>query len=143
MKTDDFEKRLRQQALRKIPGEWRAEILDTTKKQPCRAVVQTSWSPLNLLFIPWRELIWPSRRVWSGIAAAWVVIVAVNHHDSRNPGLAGHTFTPPSPAVLMAWREQELSLTDFAEPRETRGAGVPKKAAPAPHSEWHNQFLQA
>ena len=91
----------------------------------------------------WRELIWPSRRIWAGIVAAWVVIVVVNFHDSRNTGLAGHTFTPPSPAVLMAWREQELWLADFAAPRETRDADRPKKAAPTPHSEWHNEFLQA
>jgi hypothetical protein len=107
-----------------------------------RASVKPSL-PIRVAFKFWQELIWPSRRIWAGIAAAWVVIVIVNLYAASNTEMASHNFTPPSPAVLMALREQERWLVEFAEPREARDADRPQKTAPLPRSEWHGELLQA
>lgn len=38
--------------------------------------LETGASPVLRLL--WRELIWPSRHVWSGLAVVWAVILTVN-----------------------------------------------------------------
>ncbi len=91
----------------------------------------------------WRELIWPSRRIWAGIAAAWVLIVAVNLRDVRSDALARLDYTPISPAMLMALREPERWFNDFAEPQKAPEADRKKKSAPAPRSESPSQLLFA
>ena len=133
--NDDFEKKLQRQMPRQIPAEWRAEILSAATKKNSHPAAQTGWPLLNWLAIPWRDLIWPSRRVWAGMAAAWVVIVVVNLRDVREIQMARHDFTPPSPAVMMAWRDQERSLTDFSEQSEARDVDRPRRLTPTPRSE--------
>ncbi|PYK58897.1 MAG: hypothetical protein DME21_14645, partial [Verrucomicrobia bacterium] len=70
MRPEDFEKQLQRQPLRKIPAEWRGEILDAARRahepQPSQPA---SW---------WRALLWPCPQAWAGLAAVWVLILALN-----------------------------------------------------------------
>src|SRR6266850_14918 len=36
----------------------------------------------------WTELFWPCRRIWAGLAAAWLVIMAVNLQSLEEPAAA-------------------------------------------------------
>ncbi|NQU09944.1 hypothetical protein HQ590_04070 [bacterium] len=82
----------------------------------------------------WRELVWPSRRVWAGLACAWLLILGLNAASSV-PGPRGASpVGAPSVADLRAIREQRQMLTQLMgtlpEPAHPR-----KAAPPGPHSE--------
>ncbi len=69
--------------------------------------------PLDVLRGAWRELIWPCRGLWSGLAAAWVVVLVLNH-ASRPAG--GEPSIPSSEIVALhgLWREQQDLLAALA-----------------------------
>jgi len=105
-----------------------------------QAAITMDW-PQAVVSKLWRELIWPARRTWVGLAGAWIVIVTVNVHVVGNDEVAGRRFTPPSPATLLALREQERKFTELAEPRELREADRPKPGPPRPRSQARFGFL--
>jgi hypothetical protein len=47
---------------------------------------RSEWLPVRALFTGWRELIWPARRIWTGLATAWLFILIANASVSG----AGH-----------------------------------------------------
>jgi hypothetical protein len=78
----------------------RREVL-AEKVTPARAggsgALAAVW--LNWPVVLWRELIWPSRRIWTGLAAIWILIFIFNF-SQRDPSelLARKTPTPtPKP----------------------------------------------
>ena len=135
----DFEKKIERQKVRPLPAAWREEIMRTAHEsalsgQPSvRESVQPL--PLRVALKLWMELFWPARRIWAGLAVAWVVIVFMNLAGARHLEMASHDFTPPSPAVLMAWREQEWAFVGMSEPAATKEVDHPKTVAPRPRSE--------
>jgi hypothetical protein len=90
----------------------------------------------------WRELIWPSRRIWAGLAAVWVVILTVNV-SLRNESPALALKSPPTREMIMAWRQQERLLTELIGPGETRAAEPPRPFSPQPSSERRIEILTA
>jgi len=91
--------------------------------------------PLRALFTLWRELIWPCRRTWAGLAAVWLVLLTLQL-ASRDPAeAAARTTPPPSPEVLMVLRQQQLLLAELVERSESRAAERPKTVAPRPRSQ--------
>lgn len=105
------------------------------------ATQRFDWLPLRALLTLWHELIWPARRIWAGLAAAWILIVAVNMQVAGTSAVASRQFTPPSPATLMALREQERQLIELTEAREPSEADRPKPSPPRPRSEARLEFL--
>jgi hypothetical protein len=82
----------------------------------------------------WRELILPSRRTWAGIAAAWVVILAVNFslRDPVPPGNAAKMSAPE----MMSFQEQQKLLNELLADRSLPVDGErPKTFSPGPRSE--------
>jgi len=62
----------------------------------------------------WRELIWPCRRAWVGLAAVWLGLLAANARLA-DPQLAG--ARPSSAAAMMqSWEEQTRVLAELAQP---------------------------
>lgn len=80
MNMDDFEQKLAQQEIRPIPGEWRDAILDAVSKETEPAATR-----VGLPEPWWRNLLWPSPRAWSGLAAAWVAILILNSGAGETP----------------------------------------------------------
>jgi hypothetical protein len=81
----------------------------------------------------WRELIFPSRRTWAGLAAAWVLILAVNF-SLRDPGQGGaaKTTTPE----MMSFQEQQKLLNELLADRSLPiDTDRPKTFSPRPRSE--------
>jgi hypothetical protein len=62
----------------------------------------------------WRELIFPSRRVWAGLAVVWVLIMAVNFslRDPGQPGMA--KATAPE---MMSFQEQQKLVNELLADR--------------------------
>lgn len=67
-------------------------------------------APLQLV---WRELIWPCRRIWAGLACAWALIIATNLATSQPAmPLTGRT-APPSREEMQALAEQRRMLAQL------------------------------
>ena len=80
----------------------------------------------------WLELVWPCRRIWTGLAAVWLLILAVNfaQHDATP---AGKITTAP---VMMSFREQQRWMNElFADRAPAAEAEPPKMFVPKPRSE--------
>lgn len=61
----------------------------------------------------WRELIWPCRRTWAGLAAAWLAILVFNHSQSESaPVASAQVHTPPA-EIRLALREQHRVLEEI------------------------------
>jgi hypothetical protein len=83
----------------------------------------------------WRELFLPSRRVWSGLAAVWVLIFLTNFslRDSAN-GPAGKSYAAPT--MAMNWQMQQRWMNElFADRAPVPDTERPKSNAPKPRSE--------
>jgi hypothetical protein len=94
----------------------------------------------NAIRLSFLELVWPCRRIWAGLAAVWVLILAVNvsMHDRSQAAMAK---TAPSAEMIMTWRQQERLLTELIGPSETRAAAPPKPFSPRPSSERRFEIL--
>ncbi len=86
----------------------------------------------RLSYACWQELFLPSRRIWSGLAAIWLLILAVNlaQHD---PSSADKLTAAPA---MMSFREQQRWMNElFADRAPTADAEPPKIFSPKPRTE--------
>jgi hypothetical protein len=67
----------------------------------------------------WREALWPWRRAWIGIAAAWAFILAFSLAAGEAPRTASARPPRPDPEVRAVLREQKQLLTQLL------GSGAP------------------
>ncbi len=90
----------------------------------------------------WLELILPSRRIWAGLAAVWVLMIAVNVSlRDRSPGMA--MKSAPGPAMILSFQQQERMLSELIGPNETPVAKPAAPLEPRPRSEWRIEILTA
>jgi hypothetical protein len=82
----------------------------------------------------WRELILPSRRIWAGLACAWIVIAVLNIASFEPTTVVAGQKKPPSHEEMRALIEQRRMLAQLigplSEPPYTH-----KRTVPGPHSE--------
>jgi hypothetical protein len=68
----------------------RAEALLAMRSHPSNAarhdVDREMTLPVRAALAVWRELIWPCRKTWAGIAAAWLLIISINFLILDAPG---------------------------------------------------------
>jgi anti-sigma factor RsiW len=79
----------------------------------------------------WRELIWPSRRVWVGLAAVWLALLAVNARLSDHPMQLAGAHSASAEAMMQSWEEQTRVLAELTQPAMVHSAPVHAPAAPA------------
>ena len=82
----------------------------------------------------WRELIWPSRRIWAGLACAWVVILALNVASSEAPPRVASKAEPRSSDEMQALIEQRRMLAQMLDPLSETSAKR-KSNLPGPRSD--------
>jgi hypothetical protein len=122
----------------------RREIVEGLNNQ---ATKEQSWSAsLVTLFLCcskqfWRELIWPCRRIWAGLAAVWILIFVFNFSQRDPSELMARKAPPPSPEMILAFRQQQRLLAELIGPSETRTAEPPKSLLPQPRSEWRFEIM--
>ena len=104
---------------------------------PCRAERRAAEPGFKLMAFPlllWRELIFPSRRTWAGIAAAWALILVVNF-SLRDPAQPGSP-TKVSATEMMSFQEQQKLLNELLADRSVpMDTDRPKTFSPRPRSE--------
>jgi hypothetical protein len=130
--TEQFELRLSRQSLRKIPGEWRAEILvaaDVNRREGVRAFTSAATIRLRL-----REIFWPAPAAWAGLAAVWIFIFAVNFSMRDKTPVVAEKVLPPSPEVVAELRQQKLLFAELIGSSDAREA-EPPKFFPRPRTE--------
>ncbi len=83
----------------------------------------------------WLELILPCRRIWTGLAAVWILIFIVNisQHDGTQTIIAKSS---PSPEIMMTFRDQQKLLNElFADRSMPADGDRPKIFSPKPRTE--------
>jgi len=83
----------------------------------------------------WRELIFPCRQVWAGLAVVWLLLVVVN--VSQRDAVSSVTGKPVhSPMVMMSWQVQQRWMNDLlADRTPAPETDRPRNIAPKPHTQ--------
>jgi hypothetical protein len=83
----------------------------------------------------WLELVWPCRRIWTGLAAVWIFIFIVNfsQRDSSQTMMEKSTTTAE---MMMTFRDQQKWLNELLADRSPpMDAGRPRIYSPKPRTE--------
>ncbi len=82
----------------------------------------------------WSELILPCRRIWTGLAVAWLFIVVVNvaQRDNIN-SVTGHTVSPDQ-VMVNPMTEQRMMNELLADRTVIPDADRHRTAPPKPHT---------
>jgi len=73
-------------------------------------------------FLDWsRDMIWPCRRIWAGMAAIWLVVLSLNAWPGTKQGTRGSY--PPSRQIIRALLIREGFLSATGPGRETKPPG--------------------
>jgi hypothetical protein len=135
--TEQFERRLSRQPLRQVPGEWRAEILAAARgTQPVpRASRLTPRAWLVTINQQLATLLWPHPKAWAGLAAVWILILAVNFSTREAvPKLAAKS-APPSPEVMVELKQQQRLVAELVSTYEAPDTDRRKTFLPRPSSQ--------
>ena len=140
MKPDELEQKLQRQPLRQLPAEWRDEILSAAQRTSAshhssRVTHHSAW---------WRELFWPAPRAWAGLAAVWVVILALHFATQEKPtAIEAHRRAATPTESLRKLREREALLAELVELPQPAATDAPKAVPPRPRSNRRDEFLNA
>ena len=133
MKPDNFEQILQRQPLKEIPAEWRGEILAAaTSCHASRVARHFFLSTLNAQF---STMLWPHPKAWVGLAAVWILILAVNFSMRDKAPVRAEKSLPPSPEVIVELRQQQRMLAELIGSRDASDANRSKSFVPPPRSE--------
>lgn len=137
MNQDDVERRLSRQPWRRVPREWRGEILRAAQEsaEPLPVSRPSFPSLLSTLRAPLSAILWPSPGAWGVLAALWVVIIGINFSLRDRTEVTARKSPPPSPELIFALREQERLLTELMGRPAPLEAAPLKPALPGPRSE--------
>jgi hypothetical protein len=121
----------------------RQEIVAQLNQRPKaqrKKVILVPWR-LGGLKLLWHELFLPSRRIWTGLAAIWIVILAVNFsmRDHAPTDMAKSV----SPEMVQTFKQQEQLLTELIGPIDSSAAEPQKSYTPRPSSQRYPEILTA
>ena len=136
--NDEFEQKLSRQSLRKIPGEWRAEILAAARgvQASCHPSPVTRHSWLSTLNHQLSTIFWPHPKAWAGLAAIWIFIFAINFSIRDKTPAVAEKFSPPPPEVMAELKQQKLMFAQLIGADDLHAAVRQKNFSPKPRSEY-------
>ena len=133
---EQFERRLSRQPLRRIPAEWRAEILREGRLAAVPEIGDAGTASLPML--NWRmalaSFFWPHPKAWAGLAAVWILIFAVNFSVRDKSPVTAEKAVPPSPEVIVELKQQQRMLAELIGANQAREAELPR-FLPQPRSQ--------
>ncbi len=117
--ADDLERLLAQHAVRQPPPEWRDAILAhantaaaAVETAPTRAPAPSAPAPAPAP--RWFALLDRLTSGWSPIAAAWLLMLGLNHYSTQAVTPQGVTYPPLSATSLAELRADRAELRDLA-----------------------------
>jgi hypothetical protein len=110
------------------------------RKQPVRELTFAA-ALANAIRLSFRELVWPCRRTWAALAAVWIALFIFNASQRDKSELAALKLPPPSPEMILTFRQQEKLLAELIGPNEPQAAAPPKPFLPQPRSEGRIEIL--
>jgi hypothetical protein len=127
----------------------RREILDAEFKRvgqasrlsPSARMKKSETSATPVLRLLWQELIWPSRRIWTGLTAVWVLIFVFDFSQRDPSERMAQKSPPPSPEMILTFRQQERLLTELIGPNEPQAVAPAIPFLPQPRSEGRIEIL--
>lgn len=136
---DDFEQRLRQQPMRRVPEDWRAEILLVCRGSKVEGRAQEPPRAASFL----STLLWPHPKAWAGLATAWIVIVAIHFSMGEPAPRTGATkAASPSPEMVAELKQQQRWFAELAGINDPQAADRPR-FLPLPRSEKRTEVMTA
>ena len=127
---NEFEQRLRRLPARKLPTDWRAEILAAATPVPTAAPV----NGLALLRARLVELFWPHPKAWAGLAAAWAIILLLNLSATDRATVLAKKSAAPSPDVIEQLHHQQVMFAELIGATVAPDADRVKTGPPHPHT---------
>jgi hypothetical protein len=116
--------------------------LDAVRRSAIAATVGAKREREAGIFERCREIFFMRRVAWTGFAAAWAVIIALNVASSESPSptvAVASVPAPRSPETLQALREQRQFFTELVGSLSTPDAEAPR-FVPRPRSERSRQI---
>jgi hypothetical protein len=97
----------------------------------------------SLALTLWRELVWPCRRTWAGLAAIWLLLAAFNLTHSERQQIAAVKSTLPPAEMRLVFQEQQQVLAELLGPTPAAAppAEPPRRPDPQPRSERRSILL--
>jgi hypothetical protein len=82
----------------------------------------------------WQELVWPCRRIWTGLATIWILIFTVNFFQRDGSQTAVAQSSPPE--MMMTFRDQQKWLDELLADRSIPAdVERPRIFSPKPRTE--------
>lgn len=122
MNTDEFEKRMQQQPFKRLPAEWRTEVLAAANQHDATSSAHPSAprAPIESGVLLWRNLLLSLRWHLVGLSAVWSLAIILNGASAssleRSTTLAQKRSVrsqPLSTALLEHYRQ----LVEWIDPR--------------------------
>jgi hypothetical protein len=104
---------------------------DARERRSATTIIQTIWL----------ELVWPSRRIWTGLAAVWVLIFIFNFSQRDPAEMMAWKSPPSSPEMILTFPQQERLMAELIGPNETQAVAPSKPFLPQPRSEGRIEIL--
>jgi hypothetical protein len=115
----------------------RREVLNAELREGRRAAVPKFRvaATATLPILIWRELIFPCRRIWTGLATVWILLFIVNF-SQRDGSQTTMVKSAPTPEMMMTFRDQQKLLNElFADRSLPVEAERPRIFLPKPRTE--------
>jgi hypothetical protein len=107
---------------------------DVNRRKPVREFTFAA-ALAKAVAIPFQELIWPCRRIWTGLAAIWILIFVVNF-SLRDDAGSGAGKSVPSAEIIMSLQVQQRWMNElFADRLAPPDADRRRNFMPKPRSE--------
>jgi hypothetical protein len=133
---NELEQRLRQVPLKPVPPAWRAEILAEVELGAASVTLKNSKPRAGWLFrARLAALLWPHPKAWAGLAAVWLVILALDFSQGNDSPVARESAQAPTPEMRVELRQQQQMLAELLGAHELSDADRPRPKAPQPHTE--------
>jgi hypothetical protein len=116
-------------------------VRQASSLSPTKNTKKSETGKMPVLLLIWRELIFPCRRIWTGLTAVWILILVFNFSQRDPSELMARKSPPPSPEMILTFRQQERLLAELIGPNEQQAVAPPKPFLPQPRSEGRIEIL--
>ena len=111
------------------------ETTEVNRRKPTVREFTFAATIAKIIRVTFQELIWPCRRIWTGLAAGWILLAMFNlsQHNGARTSLAK---SQPTAEMMMTFRDQQNIVNElFADRSLPVEAMRPRIFSPKPRTE--------